>query len=92
MQLTSDQRVAIRDNAVTLTDEQKMKIKAICDTKRRSVDLMASGEDRSTLMPKIRAIRTDENDQIKALLTDDKKPKFDANLSCAAAPPAALPP
>jgi protein CpxP len=82
MRMTSDQRVAALDKAVTLTDDQKTKIKAIydADMKKRQ-DLMASGEDRSTLMPKMTALRTDENTQIKALLTDDQKPKFDAYLA-----------
>jgi hypothetical protein len=44
-------------------------------------DLRNSGEDMSTLMPKIQAMRTDENTKIKALLTDDQKPKFDAYLA-----------
>ena len=82
MQMTSDQRVAALDKAVTLTDDQKVKIKAIYEASaKKRTDLMASGEDRSTLMPKIMAIRTDENAQIKALLTDDQKPKFDAYLA-----------
>jgi periplasmic protein CpxP/Spy len=82
MQMTSDQRVANLDKAVTLTDDQKVKIKAIyeADMKKRQ-DMMASGEDRSTLMPKMQAMMADENDKIKALLSDDQKPKFDAYLA-----------
>ena len=82
MRMTPDQQVANLDKAVTLTDDQKTKILAIytADQKKR-MDMMQSGEDRSTLMPKIQAMRTDENNQIKALLTDDQKPKFDAYLA-----------
>jgi len=82
MRMTSDQRVAALDKAVTLTDDQKTKVKAIYDAgMKKRQDLMASGEDRSTLMPKMMALRTDENTQVKALLTDDQKPKFDAYLA-----------
>jgi Spy/CpxP family protein refolding chaperone len=82
MMMTSDQRVAAVDKAVTLTDDQKIKIKAIYEADMKKMqDLRNSGEDRSTLMPKMMAIRTDENAQIKALLTDEQKPKFDAYLA-----------
>jgi periplasmic protein CpxP/Spy len=80
MQMTSDQRVAMVDKAVTLTDDQKMKIKAIyeADAKKRA-DLMAAQDP--DMRTKMMAMRTDENAQIKALLTDDQKPKFDAYLA-----------
>jgi len=82
MQMTSDQRVAAIDKAVTLTDDQKIKIKAIYEAgQKKMADLRDSGEDFSTLMPKMQAIRADENVQIKALLTDEQKPKFDAYLA-----------
>src|ERR1039458_1979362 len=81
MQMTSDQRVAAIDKAVTLTDDQKIKIKAIYEAgQKKMADLRDSGEDFSTLMPKMQAIRADEDVQIKALLTDEQKPKFDAYL------------
>jgi Spy/CpxP family protein refolding chaperone len=80
MQMTSDQRVAKVDKAVTLTDDQKVKIKAIyeADAKKRA-DLMAAQDP--DMRNKMMAMRTDENAQIKALLTDDQKPKFDAYLA-----------
>jgi len=80
--MTPEMRVAAIDKAVTLTDDQKTKITAIYteDAKKRQ-DMMASGEDRSTLMPKMQAMMADENAKIKALLTDDQKPKFDAYLA-----------
>ena len=82
MMMTSDQRVSAVDKAVTLTDDQKIKIKAIYEADmKKMMDLRNSGEDRSTMMPKMMAIRTDENAQIKALLTDEQKPKFDAYLA-----------
>ena len=82
MMMSSDQRVANLDKAVTLTADQKTQIKAIYDADmKKMMDLRNSGEDRSTLMPKMMAIRTDENAQIKALLTDEQKPKFDVYLA-----------
>jgi len=77
--MTPEARVAAIDTAVTLTADQKTKITAILtDDQKKMTDLRNSGEDMSTLMPKIQAIRTDENAKIKALLTDEQKPKFDA--------------
>jgi len=80
--MTPEMRVAAIDKAVTLTDDQKTKITAIYteDAKKRQ-DMMASGEDRSTMMPKMQAMQADENAKIKALLTDDQKPKYDAYLA-----------
>lgn len=80
--MTPEARVAAIDKAVTLTDDQKTKITAILteDQKKRA-DMMASGEDRETLMPKMMAMRTEENAKIKALLTDEQKTKFDAYIA-----------
>lgn len=82
MRMTPDERVASLDKAVTLTDDQKTKVKAIYEADmKKMMDLRNSGEDRSTLMPKMMQIRQDENTQIKALLTDDQKPKYDAYVA-----------
>jgi Spy/CpxP family protein refolding chaperone len=80
MRMTSDQRVANLDKAVTLSDDQKVKVKAIYDADmKKMMDLRASQDP--DMRTKMMAIRTDENTQIKALLTDDQKPKFDAYLA-----------
>ena len=80
--MAPEARVAAIDAAVTLTADQKTKITAILtDDQKKMADLRASGEDYSTLMPKIQAMRTDENAKIKALLTDEQKPKFDAYVA-----------
>jgi protein CpxP len=101
MRMTPEMRVDAIDKAVTLTPDQKTKITAIYTADQKKMqDLMASGEDRTTLMPKMTAMRTDENTQIKALLTDEQKPKFDAYLASlpqrggrpGGAPPAGGPP
>ncbi|HEX3571202.1 MAG TPA: Spy/CpxP family protein refolding chaperone [Acidobacteriaceae bacterium] len=82
MRMTTDQRLAAIDKAVTLTDDQKPKIKEILDAdQKKMTDLRSSGEDMQTLRPKMTEIRTQENTQIKALLTDDQKTKYDAYLA-----------
>ena len=80
MQMTPEARVAAIDKAVTLTDDQKTKITAIytADAKKMQ-DLMAAQDP--DMRTKMTAMRTDENTSIKALLTDDQKPKFDAYLA-----------
>jgi hypothetical protein len=80
MRMTSDQRVAAVDKAVSLTDDQKIKIKAIYEADMKKMqDLMAAQDPDART--KMMAIRTDENAQIKALLTDEQKPKYDAYLA-----------
>jgi Spy/CpxP family protein refolding chaperone len=82
MRMTTDQRLAAIDKAVTLTDDQKPKVKEILDAdQKKMTDMRSSGEDMQTLRPKMTEIRTQENTQIKALLTDDQKTKYDAYLA-----------
>ena len=77
--MTTADRVAALDKAVTLTDDQKTKITAIYDAdQKKMADMRSSGEDMQTLMPKMQAMRADENKQIRALLTPDQQTKFDA--------------
>jgi periplasmic protein CpxP/Spy len=80
MQMTPEARVAAIDKAVTLTDDQKTKITAIytADAKKMQ-DLMAAQDP--DMRTKMTAMRADENTQIKALLTDDQKPKYDAYVA-----------
>jgi Spy/CpxP family protein refolding chaperone len=80
MRMTSDQRVAAVDKAVTLTDDQKVKIKAIYEADMKKMADMRAAQD-PDMRTKMTAMRADENTQIKALLTDDQKPKFDAYLA-----------
>jgi Spy/CpxP family protein refolding chaperone len=80
MRMTSDQRVAAVDKAVTLTDDQKVKIKAIYEADMKKMADMRAAQD-PDMRTKMMAMRADENTQIKALLTDDQKPKFDAYLA-----------
>jgi protein CpxP len=80
MRMTSDQRVANLDKAVTLTDDQKTKIKAIYDADMKKMQDLRAAQD-PDMRTKMMAMRDDENTQIKALLTDDQKPKYDAYLA-----------
>ena len=79
MRMTSDQRVERLDQAVTLTADQKTKVKAIYDADQKKMeDLRNSGGDMQTMMPKMQEMRADENKQIRALLTPEQQTKFDA--------------
>jgi Spy/CpxP family protein refolding chaperone len=82
MRMTPDQQVAAIDKAVTLTDDQKPKVLAIVqESQKKMMDLRNSGEDMQALRPKMMEIRTAQSTQIKTLLTDDQKTKYDAYLA-----------
>ena len=99
MQMTPEARVAAIDKAVTLTDDQKTKITAIYTADAKKMADLRAAQD-PDMRTKMTAMRTDENTQIKALLTDDQKPKFDAYLAAmpqgrgpgGGGPPPAAPP
>jgi protein CpxP len=62
-----------------LTPEQAAKIKPIMeDSRRQMMALRESGGAPDDLRPKMMAIQQSESTQIKSVLTDDQKPKFDA--------------
>ena len=68
--------------AVGLTDDQVAKVKAInADSMKQQMALRSSGGDPADMRPKMMAIRTDQQTKIKALLTDEQKPKYDAYLA-----------
>jgi periplasmic protein CpxP/Spy len=68
--------------AVGLTADQVTQVKAInADTMKQMMDIRGSGEDMSTARPKMMAARTAAQAKIKALLTDEQKPKYDAYLA-----------
>jgi len=62
-----------------LTTDQQTKIKPILvDTEKKMEDLRNdSSADRQTMRGKMMQIRQDTNDQIRALLDDKQKEKFD---------------
>ncbi len=78
--MTPEARVAAIDKAVTLTDDQKTKITAIYTADMKKMQDLRAAQD-PDMRTKMQAMRADENTQIKALLTDDQKPKFDAYLA-----------
>jgi len=64
--------------AVGLTDDQVTKIKAIqADSMKKMMALRESGGDPQEMRPKMMEIRESQQTQIKALLTDDQKPKYE---------------
>jgi protein CpxP len=80
MRMSADDRVAAIDKAVTLTDDQKPKVKAILEADQKKMQDLFAAQD-PDMRTKMTQIRTDENTQIKALLTDDQKTKYDAYVA-----------
>ena len=80
MRMSPDDQVAAIDKAVTLTDEQKPKVKSIIEADQKKMQDLFAAQD-PDMRDKMMKIRTDENTQIKALLTDDQKTKFDAYVA-----------
>ncbi len=80
MRMTPEARVAAIDKAVTLTDDQKTKITAMYTADMKKMMALRDAQD-PDMRSKMMAMRADENTQIKALLTDDQKPKFDAYVA-----------
>jgi hypothetical protein len=80
---TPQQQTDALTTALTLTPDQAVKVKAIfdADAKKRA-DLMAAQDP--DMRTKMMAMRTDEQAQIKALLTDEQKPKYDAVIAAQA--------
>lgn len=77
---TPEARVAALDKAVTLTDDQKTKITALYTADLAKMQALRAAQD-PDMRTKMMAMRADENTQIKALLTDAQKTKFDAYLA-----------
>jgi len=80
MRMSADERVAAIDKAVTLTDDQKPKVKAILEADQKKMQELFAAQD-PDMRTKMTQIRTDENTQIKALLTDDQQTKYDAYVA-----------
>jgi Spy/CpxP family protein refolding chaperone len=69
--------------ALSLTADQQTSIKAILDQNQKDMmalraDTSLSDDDR---MAKMQAMRKAQTDKIKAVLTDDQKPKYDAMMA-----------
>lgn len=68
--------------AVGLTDDQVAKVKGInAEAMKQQMALMESAGDPQEMRPKMMAIRTEQQTKIKALLTEEQKPKYDAYLA-----------
>lgn len=68
--------------AVGLTPDQVTQVKAINeDAMKKQMDVRNSGGDPADMRPKMMAIREEQQTKIKALLTDDQKPKYDEFLA-----------
>ena len=81
MQMSPQQQLDTMTQQLSLTDEQKPKVLAVLeDSNKKMADLRASGADPADMRPKMMAIRTEQQDKIKALLTDEQKTKYDAMI------------
>ena len=80
MRMSPDDQVAAIDKAVTLTDEQKPKVKSIIEADQKKMQDLFAAQD-PDMREKMTKMRADENTQIKALLTDDQKTKYDAYVA-----------
>ncbi len=78
--MSPDQRVDAIDKAVTLTNEQKSKVKALLEDDGKKMQALRDAQD-PDMRSKMMDMRKDENEKIKAMLTDDQKPKYDAYVA-----------
>jgi Spy/CpxP family protein refolding chaperone len=78
-QMSPDDRLKRMTKEFNLTADQQSKIKPILmDEQKKMEDLRDdSGGDRQTMRGKMMQIRQDTNDQVRALLDDKQKEKFD---------------
>ena len=78
--MTADERVAQLDKAVSLTAEQKPKIKEIytkAEEQMREAFRGGGGGDRETARNKMVEMMRKTREDVRALLTDEQKKKFD---------------
>jgi type IV secretory pathway VirJ component len=78
--MTPEQQTDMLDKAVTLTPDQKTKVMAMYTADAKKMADLRAAQD-PDMRTKMMAMRTDEQTQIKALLTDDQKPKYDTFLA-----------
>ncbi len=77
--MSVDDRVKMLTKALDLTSDQQTKLKPILeDQQTKMQELVKSGDtDRNDMRTKMMAIQKNGNDQIRALLDDTQKEKFD---------------
>jgi len=73
------QRIAALDKAVTLTDDQKTKIMALYELNMRKMQNMMAAHN-PEMPAKMIEMREDENRQIRAMMTEEQRPKFEVFL------------
>jgi len=74
-----EQRLQMLQTELNLTPDQTAKIKTILeDGRKQMMDLRQSNASQDDMRAKMMSLRQTENASIKALLTNDQKPKFDA--------------
>jgi periplasmic protein CpxP/Spy len=78
--MSPEARVEQLDKAVSLTEEQKTKIKDIYAKSQEELRtaMRGSGGDRDAARQKMMEMMRATRDQVRALLTDEQKKKFDA--------------
>jgi Spy/CpxP family protein refolding chaperone len=67
--------------ALSLTPDQVTQVKAILDDQQKQMMAARNSDSGADPREAMMAIRKASNDKIKALLTDDQKPKFDEMMS-----------
>src|ERR1017187_9887549 len=75
---TVEQQMERMTTTLTLTDEQKPKVKAVLEesSKKRQEIMSDSSLDRATIREKMQPIMDEQNKKMKAILTDDQFTKY----------------
>ena len=77
-----EQRLQMMQTELNLTPDQAAKVKSILeDSGKQMMAVRDAGGTPEENRPKMMAIRQTESTQIKAVLTEDQKPKFDAMVA-----------
>lgn len=81
MMMNPQAQVDAMTDQLGLTADQKPKVLTILqDTQKKMMEIRNSGADPSEMRPKMMALREDQQTKIKAVLTDEQKPKYDAMI------------
>lgn len=77
--VSADERLKRMTKELKLTTDQQAKIKPIIEEEQKKAQDLRddSGSDRQTIRQKMMQLRQDTSDQIRALLDDKQKDKFD---------------
>jgi periplasmic protein CpxP/Spy len=76
---TVDEQVQMLSEKLSLTDEQKPKVRKIAEDMHQKMDAMQADQSmsREDRMAKMRSMHEHAMSQVKAILNDDQKQKFD---------------